>query len=49
LAFRTSLCSGSTSTSKKIRTRRVTAAAAESVTMISGLGKVIRSPAARLE
>ena len=42
------VCSGRTTTVKAIRTRSVTAAAAESVTMISGLGKVMRSPAARV-
>ena len=40
---------GSTSTEKVMRTRSVMAAAVARVTRISGLGKVMRSPAARLE
>jgi hypothetical protein len=40
---------GRTSTFEKIRAREETAAAAESVTMISGLGKAMRSPAAMWE
>jgi hypothetical protein len=48
LAIRTALCIGRTSTQKVICTCSVTAAAAERVTMTSGFGKVMRSPAARL-
>ncbi len=47
-AMRTALCIGSTTTVSARRTRSVTAAAAAIVTMISGFGKVIRSPTARL-
>jgi hypothetical protein len=42
-------CIGSTTTVGTRRTRDVTAAAAAKVTMISGFGNVMRSPAARLE
>ena len=46
LAINTGLCSGSTKTVRAKRTRSVTAAAAEMVTISSGFGNVIRSPAA---
>src|SRR5688572_4834258 len=40
---------GSTTTLVMMRTRVVTAAAADSATMMSGFGKLTRSPAARVE